>query len=64
VAHSFRVLCGKGGWRDSQPRKPMPASLGVEQDADFAVLLDGNGEIRGFIVGDEIAGGDGSPRLH
>jgi len=19
VAHSFRVLCGKGGWRDSRP---------------------------------------------
>ncbi|HSZ00367.1 MAG TPA: hypothetical protein VK788_12775 [Terriglobales bacterium] len=36
----------------------MPASLGVEQDSDFAVLLDRNGEVASAVMV-EVAGGCG-----
>src|SRR5580658_1314508 len=32
--------------------------FGVEQDGDFAILLDGDGEVGSVVAGDEVAGGD------
>jgi hypothetical protein len=54
-AHSFRVLREKSGWRDSP--LPLPTSLGVDQDGNFAVVLDGDGEVGDSVVV-EIAGSD------
>jgi hypothetical protein len=37
--------------------------LGVDHDGDFAVEIDGDGEVGGFVAGDEVAGGDGVAAL-
>src|SRR5580658_10275322 len=37
--------------------------FGVEQDGDFAVLLDGDGEVGSAVAGDEVAGGDAKAAL-
>jgi len=36
VAHSFRVLGGKGGGEGLDPESPMANSSGIQQDGDFA----------------------------
>jgi hypothetical protein len=41
----------------------LPVSLRVDHDGDFAIELDGDGEVGSFVAGDEVAGGDGVAAL-